>query len=79
MTITSPTNPPLPSRTRMIDTAAAADYVGLAKNTLEKARVYGGGPIFAKYRRAVRYSVDELDVWIAKNSAASTSEHVNAS
>lgn len=65
-------------RPRMIDTAAAAAYLGLAKNTLEKMRLYGGGPRFSKYGRAVRYSVDELDAWIEKNSAASTSEHWNA-
>ncbi|HYI38982.1 MAG TPA: helix-turn-helix domain-containing protein [Allosphingosinicella sp.] len=65
-------------RARMVDTAAAAQYVGLAKNTLEKMRLYGGGPRFSKYGRAVRYSVPELDAWIEKNSAASTSEHWRA-
>lgn len=64
---------------RMVDTATAAEYVGLAKNTLEKMRLYSSdGPIFAKYGRAVRYSLDELDAWIARNSAASTSEHWRA-
>lgn len=63
---------------RMVDTTAAAEYVGLAKNTLEKMRLYGNGPRFAKYGRAVRYSTDELDAWIARNSAASTSEHWRA-
>jgi len=63
---------------RMVDTATAAAYLGLAKNTLEKARIYGSGPRFAKYRRAVRYSIDELNAWIEKNSANSTSEHWRA-
>ncbi|HEX8480522.1 MAG TPA: helix-turn-helix domain-containing protein [Allosphingosinicella sp.] len=63
---------------RMIDTATAAAYLGLAKNTLEKMRLYGGGPRFSKYGRAVRYNIDELDAWIEKNSAASTSEHWKA-
>jgi predicted DNA-binding transcriptional regulator AlpA len=62
----------------MVDTATAAKYVGLAKNTLEKMRLYGGGPRFSKYGRAVRYSIGELDAWIEKNSAASTSEHWKA-
>jgi predicted DNA-binding transcriptional regulator AlpA len=62
----------------MIDTVAAAAYVGLAKNTLDKLRVYGDGPRFCKYGRAVRYSIEELDAWIEKNSAASTSEHWRA-
>jgi hypothetical protein len=65
-------------RPRMVDTATAAQYLGLAKNTLEKMRLYGGGPRFSKFRRAVRYSIEELDAWIDKNSAASTSEHWRA-
>jgi hypothetical protein len=74
--ILPPASPLLPPR--MVDTATAAVYLGLAKNTLEKMRVYGSGPRFAKYRRAVRYSVDELNAWIQKNSADSTSEHWRA-
>ena len=62
----------------MVDTEAAAAYVGLAKRTLEKMRLYGNGPIFAKYGRAVRYSTTELDAWISRNSCASTSEHWRA-
>ena len=62
----------------MVDTATAATIVGLAKNTLEKMRVYGGGPRFAKYRSAVRYSVRDLRQWIHVNSAESTSEHWRA-
>lgn len=74
--ILPPANPLL--RGRLVDTAAAAAYVGLAKNTLEKMRIYGSGPRFVKYRRAVRYSIDELDAWIQKNTASSTSEHWRA-
>ena len=59
----------------MVDTATAARIVGLAKNTLEKMRVYGGGPRFAKYRSAVRYCVRDLRTWVEANSAESTSEH----
>ena len=69
---------PVIIRRRMVDTATAAQYVGLAKNTLEKLRLYGGGPRFSKYGRAVRYSISELDAWIEKNSADSTSEHWRA-
>jgi len=60
---------------RMLNTEQAAAYVGLAKNTLEKARTCGDGPFFVKFSsRAVRYIVDDLDAWIAKHRAASTSE-----
>ena len=80
MTPETPANDadPIILKPRMVDTATAAQYVGLAKNTLEKMRLYGGGPRFSKYGRAVRYSVSELDAWIEKNSSASTSEHWKA-
>ena len=65
-------------RPRMVDTPTAAGYVGLSRFTLEKMRLYGGGPRFSKYKRAVRYAIEDLDAWIEKNSAASTSEHWKA-
>ena len=77
MELKTTTPAPLSDET-MVDTATAATIVGLAKNTLEKMRVYGGGPRFAKYRSAVRYSVRDLRQWIHLNSADSTSEHWRA-
>lgn len=60
----------------MVDVRVAARIVGLSKSTLDKKRVYGGGPIFVKYPSgAVRYSVRELRRWIRVNSTASTGEH----
>lgn len=64
-----------PTKVRMLNTQEAASYVGLAKNTLEKARTYGDGPYFSKYSsRAVRYAIEDLDAWIAKSRAASSGE-----
>lgn len=59
----------------VFNTERAAAYLGLAKSTLEKLRIYGDGPIFAKYStRAVRYRIEDLDAWIIKHRAANTSE-----
>ena len=64
-----------PVGVRMLNTQEAADYLGLAKNTLEKARLYGDGPYFTKFSsRAVRYAIEDLDAWIAKHRAASSAE-----
>jgi predicted DNA-binding transcriptional regulator AlpA len=64
-----------PVSVRMLNTQEAADYLGLAKNTLEKARTYGDGPYFTKFSsRAVRYAIEDLDAWIAKHRAASSAE-----
>lgn len=43
----------------------AAEYVGLSKSALDKARCYGGGPVYAKLGTAVVYNTDDLDAWIA--------------
>ena len=48
----------------------AASYLGLSKSFLDKARIYGGGPAFAKFGTAVVYSTDDLDAWMAANRVA---------
>ncbi len=43
----------------------AADYLGLSKSFLDKARCYGGGPVFAKLGTTVIYNTNDLDAWVA--------------
>lgn len=59
---------------RLVDTAAGASHLGLAKSTLEKMRVRGDGPPFVKLGRAVRYRLIDLDGWAAAHIVGSTSE-----
>ena len=49
---------------RLMRTRQAATYCGLAKSTLEKLRVSGGGPQFIRHGRTVYYSVADLDEWV---------------
>jgi len=58
----------------VLDTSGAAQYLSLAKSTLEKLRVYGGGPRFLKLNRSVRYRSDDLDDWLSANVVNNTSE-----
>lgn len=58
----------------IFDTDAAAAYIGLARNTLEKMRVFGTGPQYAKLGRAVRYRRADLDQYVTERLVASTSE-----
>jgi len=51
----------------------AAEYLGLAVSTLNKWRCHGGGPIFIKMGRAVRYRVEDLEAYISASKLASTS------
>lgn len=46
-----------------LTTKEAARFLKLKPNTLEKMRVYGGGPIYRKHGRHVRYHIDDLSTW----------------
>jgi len=41
----------------------AAEHLGVSKSFLDKARIYGGGPGFMRFGRAVVYSTEDLDEW----------------
>jgi len=54
----------MPTKNAFLDTQAAADHLGLKRQTLEAWRCRGGGPRFVKLGRAVRYRQADLDGWI---------------
>ena len=60
---------------RALTTTEAAAYTGISVSTLEKKRVYGGGPVFLKLGRGVRYRVQDLDSYMDERTFASTSEY----
>lgn len=59
---------------RRVDTGGAAKHVGSAKSTLNKLRVYGGGPRYIKIGRRVLYDIADLDAWMEQNKRSSTSD-----
>jgi excisionase family DNA binding protein len=61
---------------RMLRTREAAAYTGLAKSTLEKLRVHGGGCPYIRLGRVVVYDPDDLDAWLAAHRRTSTSDRV---
>jgi predicted DNA-binding transcriptional regulator AlpA len=66
---------PIPSEsTRRLPVEAAASYTGLSVSTLNKLRVFGGGPVFLKLGRRVAYDVADLDAWLANKRRTSTSD-----
>ena len=65
--------PPLPVQ-RLLTTAEAAEYLGLAENTLRIARVRGTGPVYHKFGRTVRYAVDDLVAHAEQSKRKSTSQ-----
>lgn len=48
----------------------AAIYLGLAPKTLARWRWAGKGPTFHKLGSAVRYSIEELDIFISNTTVA---------
>ncbi|MEO6248543.1 MAG: helix-turn-helix domain-containing protein [Sphingomicrobium sp.] len=57
-----------------MNTAEAARYVRLGKPTLERFRIKGDGPRYAKLGGAVRYRQADLDAWLESRMTRSTSE-----
>lgn len=56
-------------------TSEAAKYLGISCSLLEKLRLVGGGPAYAKLSgKLVRYAVVDLDTWVAGRKRRSTSE-----
>jgi hypothetical protein len=75
---------------RLLSRVEAAEYLAakgqpVAVATLAKYATIGGGPVFLKFGRRVRYSTDALDTWASEKLSpprCSTSDlgegHVNA-
>ena len=59
---------------RYLTNDEAADYLRLSPRTLEKQRVFGGGPKFRKFGRRVMYAVTDLDTWADQRSFEATSD-----
>jgi predicted DNA-binding transcriptional regulator AlpA len=59
---------------KFLTTKEAARFIGMKQGTLEVWRVQGRGPRFFKIGRAVRYTEDVLETFLAKSIRASTSE-----
>ena len=59
----------------LLDTHLAAQRLGLARATLAKLRVKGGGPPFVKLGAKVLYEMGDLEAWIAaQGKRSSTSD-----
>lgn len=60
--------------TDIMTTIEAAAYCRLGKPTLERFRISGDGPRYAKLGGAVRYRQADLDAWLESRLIGSTSE-----
>lgn len=60
---------------QMLRTPGAAQYLSISVSTLNKYRVFGGGPVFCKVGRTVVYDPSDLDAWLASCRRVSTSDN----
>jgi hypothetical protein len=58
---------------QLLTTTETAAILRVAKNTLDKMRVYGGGPPFIKAGRLIRYSPSGVASYIAESTRTTTS------
>jgi hypothetical protein len=60
-------------------TPAAAAYLGLSASTLEKMRIFGGGPVYSKAGpKIVVYRIADLNEWLQARRRTSTSDNGTA-
>jgi hypothetical protein len=57
---------------RYLTNQEAAEYLKLSPRTLNKQRVYGGGPQFHKFGRRVVYALSDLEDWANARSCGAT-------
>ncbi len=53
----------------------AAELLAVSKRTLQAWRLKGGGPVYVRCGRAVRYRRKNLIEWMEERSVRHTSEH----
>lgn len=64
---------------QLLNQAEAAKLLRLSTRTMERLRLIGGGPLYVKCGRSVRYREADLEEWIAARVVSSTSESQEAS
>jgi len=60
-------------QSQLLNQGEAAKLLRLSERTLERLRVQGGGPLYVKCVRSVRYRQADIEHWIAQRVVSSTS------
>lgn len=56
----------------VVNEVGAASITGISVSSLQKMRVRGDGPIYAKLGNRVRYRLSDLETYIAERIVANT-------
>ena len=54
----------------------AAPVLGMSRAWLQRKRWEGGGPLYVKYDRAVRYRSSDLIAWIDAHAGRQSTSHM---
>jgi excisionase family DNA binding protein len=65
-------------QTQLLDQKEAARLLRLSERTLERLRLTGGGPVYVKAGRSVRYREGDLEAWITARVVSSTSQEARS-
>ena len=57
-----------------LNSAQAADHLGVSRSMLAKCRLSGDGPRYSKLGKRVVYALPDLDAWVAAGKRNSTSD-----
>jgi hypothetical protein len=58
----------------LLMTKEAASHLRLSASTLNKLRIFGGGPVYSKIGGRVVYQLADLDRWVAERRRVSSLE-----
>lgn len=61
----------------MLTTTQAAAHIGKSESWLNKSRMTGKGPVYLKLGGGVRYTVADLDAWVAGQRRTAVYDHAN--
>ncbi len=60
----------VPTPQSLLDEDGAAAYIGMSSHFLRAARIKKRGPPFLRLGRSIRYTIADLDAWLAKRRVA---------
>ena len=59
---------------RLLTQSDVAKLLRLSERTLERLRLQGGGPLYVKAGRTVRYRESDIEAWVSARVVSSTSQ-----
>ena len=65
------------NKRRYMNETQAGEYLGLSTRTLQRYRVDGSGPIYAKAGSRMIYDINDCDDWIASFKVCNTIQGTN--